>query len=209
MTSLAHYFPVPATGTGETMKIRNSFGNTFSGTLGKSITAAKNKNVNYAREYVIPETPRSGLQQEHRNAFHAGKEVWNGLRRSQQAFYLGLARADPRAVSGYNIFLERYLFAVKVGEVPEIATVLRWRRETAEPRPDLVLDVLKDEQPHFSFPLKAAEGELALTRSDVPYRFFVRRGKVTLFCWTMETLDESTLPAPFEAEGVRIRLERA
>src|SRR3989304_1858488 len=78
MTPLAHYFPVPATGTGETMKIRNSFGNTFSGTLGKSMTAAKNKNVNYAREYVIPDNPRSGLQQEHRNAFHAGKEVWNG-----------------------------------------------------------------------------------------------------------------------------------
>src|SRR3989304_6274986 len=127
MTPLAHYFPVPATGTGETMKIRNSFGNTFSGTLGKSMTAAKNKNVNYAREYVIPDNPRSGLQQEHRNAFHAGKEVWNGLRRSQQAFYQGLARADPRAVSGYNIFMERYLFAVKVGEGPEIATVLRWR----------------------------------------------------------------------------------
>ena len=86
------------------MKIKNSFGTKFSGTIDK-MTAVNRNGVNFLRTHVIPHNPRSPVQQRNRNHFAEGVERWRSLRESQRRFYNWIAKRT----SGYNLFLSKWM----------------------------------------------------------------------------------------------------
>ena len=101
------------------MKLKNSFGTKFSGTIDK-MTAVNRNGVNFLRTHVIPHNPKSPLQQRNRNHFAEGVETWRSLREVQRRFYNGIAKRT----SGYNLFLSKWMESHSRGEDPTIPLVL-------------------------------------------------------------------------------------
>jgi len=99
------------------MRISNTMGNRYSGTMGKETVASSWKGIHYLREYTIPADPKTGPQLRHRALFARAVEAWHALDTRQKEVY------DRAAVgmTGYNLFIRDYIEAGRNGREPEIA----------------------------------------------------------------------------------------
>jgi len=184
------------------MKIRNIFGNRYKGALGKDMVAASWKGHDYIREYAVPTNPKSELQQQHRAIFNKAIEAWKGLSPRQREFYNRIADG----MTGYNLFVGRYIEAVRNGQVPELPITMKWSTEDGMPLEECWLIVRKRSQEIFVDSLKDATGETALTPSDTPYTLTLRRGTKEDTVRTIEDLLETDIPLVLESTTLGIKL---
>jgi hypothetical protein len=87
------------------MKIRDIFGNSYSGKLDKSLVVAKWKRIEYIRKWVSPTNPRSDLQVKQRKIFTNSVDNWHGFTREQQSAYERIAEG----ISGFNEFVKTHI----------------------------------------------------------------------------------------------------
>lgn len=152
------------------MKIRNVFGNRYSGTLGKDVVAVQGRTTDYLRAYAKPSNPNSERQRAQRAVHTQALRAWQGLSGAQKAFY---GRLEPPR-RGYDLFRSRAMLALGRGEPIEVPVRMSWtpegdgidRAHLIVRRPGALL---------FARRL-AAPVEVALTTSDVPYTFVLARG---------------------------------
>lgn len=184
------------------MKIRNVFGTKFSGALGKDMIAASWHGHDYLRAYRAPRDDPSPRQKENRATYGKAVGAWNSLCDRQQELYRRLAEG----MSGYNLFVQRYVLAVNAGQEPEVPVPLTY--VTADGRPvvggDLV--VRTRDRTLFTDGLEDGRGEVALTRADAPYTFVLRKGTQEEAVRTIDDLLETDVPAVLESETLGIRL---
>jgi len=98
------------------MRLRNIFGNRYSGTIGKDMVASSWMGIRYMREYKVPMDPKTELQLQHRALFAKAVETWHALDPRQRELY---NKAAVR-MTGYNLFIRQYIEAVRNGREPEI-----------------------------------------------------------------------------------------
>jgi hypothetical protein len=188
------------------VKVSNAFGTTFRGTLAKSMTASDWKGIHYIRKYTVPSNPRTPLQVRHRMIFSNGVDAWRDLFNAQQSFYESLAEG----MSGYNLFMKRWLEAHTAGEdefkLPVVFTgsppdgadlngcwfILRKGRKTL---------FLKD--------LADGPFDIAMSVEDVSYDIVLRRAGVEDIVGTIEDVLEIDVPMTVESEmlGLRVVLD--
>ena len=103
------------------MKIKNIFGNEYSGTIGDCITASVWKGIRYIRKWFRPTNPRTELQIDQRKLFDKAVECWQELTALQKEAY------DRVAVkmSGYNLYVKRFVEDALAGSASVIQLVPR------------------------------------------------------------------------------------
>ena len=87
------------------MKIKNVFGNEYTGTIGKSITGSKWKGVRYIRKHFLPKNPRTQEQVVVRTRFTDAVREWKEMTLLQRMFYQFLCRGEN--MTGYNRYIKR------------------------------------------------------------------------------------------------------
>lgn len=95
------------------VKVRNIFGDIYSGKQGKAGVYATWKGRQYRRSYVIPANPRTPMQQAVRNSFKNAVEAWHNFSALQKQAYNYLA--TPLQISGFNLWVSRYQKAATAG----------------------------------------------------------------------------------------------
>lgn len=95
------------------VKVRNIFGDVYSGKVGKAGVFATWKGRHYRRSYVIPANPRTPAQQTIRNSFKNAVQAWHGFDAIQKGVYDYLA--TPLQISGFNLWVSRYQKAAASG----------------------------------------------------------------------------------------------
>jgi len=154
------------------MRINNIFGTKFKGAIGKDMIASSWKGKEYVKAYTHPSNPRTEAQQEHRAIFARAVETWHKLELCQREFYNRVAVE----MTGYNLFISRYIAAVKNEREPEVPLIVSWKPEDMGQAQGCASSVLLGQRLIFSLMLSDGGGEIALTRSDAPYEFAFRRG---------------------------------
>jgi len=96
------------------VKVRNIFGDVYSGKVGKAGVFATWKGRQYRRSYVIPANPRTPAQQAVRNSFKNAVEAWHDFSAIQKKVYDYLA--TPLQISGFNLWVSRYQKAATSGQ---------------------------------------------------------------------------------------------
>lgn len=179
------------------MRIKNSFGTKFSGTL-DNMTAVQRNGTNFLRTHVIPHNPRTPVQQRNRNHFADGVETWRSMREPQRRFYHRIADKTP----GYNLFLKRWMNAYVAGLEPTLPIVL------AGTPLDLVegwFVLRRKGRPLFECRLEDSF-EIALTVEDAPYDFILRRlGEVDVI--TIDDVSSLQFPVTLEGLGLEVQLD--
>ena len=97
------------------MKIRNSFGTRFRGTIAKDMVASTWKGHEYLREYVIPKDPKTELQLERRAVFRDAVAAWHALPQEKKAVH----NREAKGMSGFNLFVSKYVTGKK-GQAPGV-----------------------------------------------------------------------------------------
>ena len=183
-------------------KIRNIFGTKFSGALGKEMVAASWKGHEYIREYAVPSGEPSDRQLEQRAVFSKATQAWQTLTQRQQEFYDRIAEG----MTGYNLFCGRAIQALRDGREPETPIVLQYATEDGAPVPNADLIVRQASRLVFADSLKDAHGEIALTPTDAPYVFVLRKGTQEDEVLRVKDLLETDVPKVLESETLGIRL---
>jgi hypothetical protein len=88
------------------MKVKNTMGNKYSGTLGKKATAVERKGENFLREYVIPHDPKTPAQIKQRNKFTEANEAWRALSPEEKQEFN--QRAKGTKMYGYQLFISEF-----------------------------------------------------------------------------------------------------
>lgn len=96
------------------VKVRNVFGDVYSGKVGKSGVFATWKGRQYRRSYVIPANPKTPAQQAVRNNFKNAVDAWHNFDALQKQAYGYLA--TPLQISGFNLWVSRYQKAATSGQ---------------------------------------------------------------------------------------------
>ena len=91
------------------MKVENVFGNRYSGSVGKQLTAATWKGRNYVKRYFKPAQPRTSRQVAQRATFTAGVTKWQTFTATQKRAYSWMERYLKKAVSNFNMMLSSYI----------------------------------------------------------------------------------------------------
>ena len=102
-------------------KITNIFGTKFRGRIGKDMVATSWKGHEYLRTYVVPHDPKTENQLAQRGLLAKAVEAWRELSKPQKRFFNALARG----MSGYNLFIRRYMKATVDGREMELPAVMR------------------------------------------------------------------------------------
>jgi len=183
-------------------KISNIFGTTFSGRIGKKMVAASWKGHEYVRTYVKPPNPNTEGQQEVRGIFAKAVKTWHQLSDVQQDFYEAIAEG----MSGFNLFISRYVTAVREEEEPE--TPIEASYVTSDHKPIQIgkLAIKAGGQEICSVSLKSGRAVVALTISDSPYTFILRRGRAEEAVLKVRDLSENGVPKILESERLGIKL---
>ena len=168
------------------MKVRNALGMVLSGTIGKSIVASSWKGIPYIKAYAKPSNPRSKRQVKVRKDFRAALDAWRALDACQKRFYDRIARG----ISGFNLFVLRYMRAAKSRQTLELPLIIRWRTEDGLPVEEGMLVVRKGGRQLFADSLEETEGEIALTPSDTPYTFVLKRRQARESALDVDDLQE-------------------
>src|SRR2546422_6418040 len=87
------------------MKIRNSFGTRFRGTIAKDMVASTWKGHEYLREYVVPKDPKTELQLERRAVFRDAVAAWHALPPAEKEVH----NREAKGMSGFNLFVSRFI----------------------------------------------------------------------------------------------------
>ncbi|MDI6917873.1 MAG: DUF6266 family protein, partial [Thermoplasmatales archaeon] len=103
------------------MKIKNIFGNEYSGTIGDVVTAASWKGIRYIRKWFKPTNPRTELQIDHRELFDRAVDSWHDLTGLQKEAY------DRAAVkmTGFNLYVKRHIEDALAGSASQLQLVPR------------------------------------------------------------------------------------
>ena len=184
------------------MKIRNIFGNRYKGALGKDMVAASWKGHDYIREYAAPSNPKSEQQTKQRAIFNRAVQAWKKLSLRQREFYNRIADG----MTGFNVFVGRYVSAVRNGYEPEEPILMLWTTEDGNPVADGWLEVRHNNKQIFVDNLSDCVGEIALTPADAPYVFVLKKGTREDVVLTMEDLLEADIPLVLESKLLGIRL---
>jgi len=88
------------------VKIRNIFGDEYSGAAGKAGVFAKWKGRQYRRKYVIPANPQTTMQTTVRNHFTAAVSLWHTWSSLRKRAYSYLSAG--LVLSGFNLMVKRY-----------------------------------------------------------------------------------------------------
>ena len=184
------------------MRIRNVFGNRYKGALGKDMVAASWKGHDYIREYVTPANPKSEQQTKQRAIFNQAVQSWKRLSPRQKEFYNRVADG----VSGFNVYVGRYIAAVRSSYTPEEPIVMAWNTEDGNPIADAWLIVRHSNRQIFVDNLSDCMGEVALTPADAPYVFVLKKGNTEDVVLSMEDLLEAETPMVLESKLLGIRL---
>ncbi len=184
------------------MKIKNIMGTTFRGRIGTSMIASSWKGHEYLKTYAVPSNPRSEHQTKVRGTFKEALEAWRNLSPRQKEFYDGIADG----MSGYNVFMGRYIKAVHAGQEPEFPIEMQWKTEDGRPVGNGWLIVQWRSKSIFVDNLGDAKGEVALTPSDAPYTFTLKKGTETEVVLKIKDLLETDVPMPLESKRLGIRL---
>ena len=149
----------------------------------------------HIREYVTPVNLKTELQEQHRAIFNDAVKTWHGLSPRQREFYNRIADG----MTGYNLFISRYVGSVRNGFAPESPVLMQWVTEDGQPLEQCWLIVRQRTRELFVDNLKDAKGEVALTPSDTPYTFVLRRGTQEDTVLTVEDLLEQEIPMVWRA----------
>jgi len=114
------------------------------------------------------------------------------------------ARFD--GITGLNLFVGRYISAVRNGQPPETPIPMAWRTADGQPVVDGWLIVRQGAKPLFTDSLKDAVGTIALTPSDAPYTFVLRKGTQEDVVLTVKDLLETDVPTVLESTQLGIKL---
>ncbi len=166
------------------------------------MVASSWKGHEYIREYTVPGGEPTDRQLEQRTVFAKAAQAWGALSALQQAFYDRIADG----MTGYNVFMGRASQAIRAGREPETPIVLRYVTEDGKPVPDADLIVRQRSRNVWIDGLKDATGEIALTPSDAPYVFLLRKGTQEDEVLKVKDLLETDVPAVLESETLGIRL---
>ena len=183
-------------------KISNIFGTTFKGRIGKKMVAGTWKGHEYIRPYVVPANPNTEAQRAHRELFANAVKAWQGLSGKQQQFYDRIAEG----MTGYNLFVKRCIAAFENEVEPEVPIPMQWRTEDGQPVTNGKLIVLQGGKQVFNDSLKDAKGEVALTPSDAPYTFVLRKGTEEDAVLTVRNLLDTDVPMVLESKTLGIKL---
>jgi len=96
------------------VKIRNIFGDEYSGQAGKAGVFAKWKGRQYRRKYVIPANPRTTMQTTVRNHFTNAVALWHTWSSLRKKAYSYLCTG--LVLSGFNLLVRRYQLWKLVGK---------------------------------------------------------------------------------------------
>jgi hypothetical protein len=177
------------------MRIRNIFGNRYNGALGKDMIAASWKGHDYIKRYAAPSNPRSEQQTKHRAIFSQAVQAWKKLTSRQKEFYNKIADG----MSGFNVFVGRYVTAVRNSYEPETPVPMSWTTADGNPVIDGWLIVRQHSKQIFVDRLSDSKGEIALTPSDAPYEFVLKKGTKEDVVLKMENVPTTGIPVPLES----------
>jgi hypothetical protein len=107
---------------------------------------------------------------------------------------------------GYNLFVKRHIEAQMNDVQPEVPITMRWKTADGKPVEHGKLIVLQSNDPVFNDSLKDAVGEIALTPSDVPYTFVLKKGTQEENVLTIRDLGETDVPLVLESKTLGIKL---
>ncbi|MBI5001332.1 MAG: hypothetical protein HZB92_07405 [Euryarchaeota archaeon] len=89
------------------MKVRNVFGNEYSGTIGKALTVCTRYGRQYIRKWTKPRDPKTPWQLEQREKFAEANEAWKALSYDERQGYN--ERAKGMNMSGYCLFVSEFV----------------------------------------------------------------------------------------------------
>lgn len=184
------------------VKISNVFGTKFSGKIGKDMVAASWKGHEYVRAFTKPSNPNTDDQKRARGQFADAVKAWQDMSKVQCDFYNAIALR----MSGFNLFISRYMTAIRSKEEPETPWPMRWRTEDGQPVLIGKLVVRHGERQVFRVSLKDGTAEVALTPSDSPYTFVLVRGDAEEAVFTTRDLTETDFPQTLESVDLGIKL---
>jgi len=126
------------------MKIKNIFGNEYSGTIGNCVTASVWKGIRYIRKWFKPTNPKTELQIDQRELFNQAVDSWQTLSMLQKEAY---DRAALR-MTGFNLYVKRYIKDALAGTVSQLELMPRELEipvmdEKGKPVPDATVKIMK------------------------------------------------------------------
>ena len=155
------------------MKIRNIFGNEYSGAIGDKVVASRWKGIEYIRKFFIPHNPKTVFQEDQRQLFDEAVTSWHPLTPEQKSFYDKLAVK----MTGMNLYVKRYIEAAR-GNAPPIEPPLMSEMlvtgANGVPLIYAVVEVLKGTNSVFKgFTDDTGRVKYALTTVDGPYNVLI------------------------------------
>lgn len=183
-------------------KISNIFGTKFSGRIGKDMVAASWKGHEYVRTYAKPPNRNTELQRIARGRFAKAVEAWHSLSRVQRLFYDRIADG----MSGFNLHISRHVAAAQDGQEPEKPIEASYVTEDGVPVKIGSLKVKAGARDLFTVSLKDARAVIALTESDSPYTFIIRRGTAEDEVLSVMDLSDTGMPEELESKTLRVKL---
>jgi len=182
------------------MKIRNSFGTQFSGTIGKDMIASSWRGREYIKEYVRPTDPKTELQLKHRAVVAEAVKAWKGILGVERQFYEAIDETLP----AYHTFIRRYVKAVSAGNKPTELVTIDWKLAGEEQIENGYLIVQRGSARLFTLPLSEGGGCFALGNSDAPYSLHVRRGTEESDPLGINRPVEANMPPMFKVAPLRV-----
>ena len=91
------------------MKIKNIFGNEYTGTAGESMVMFMRNGVNVARKYVVPHDPKTEEQLRQRNIFRMAVYEWQRLSTEEKWSWNERAGKEKTGLNAYNLFIGRFM----------------------------------------------------------------------------------------------------
>lgn len=183
-------------------KVTNVFGTRFSGRMGRSMIASSWKGKDYVKTYVKPRNPRTEAQQEHRSRIVWAVRMWRDLSDKQHQLYDRFAAS----MSGYNLFVKRAMKAAEKGLPPGFPIPLDWKTADGKAITNGDLIVRKGRKTLFIESLEDASGGIALTPSDTPYTFALRKGTQEDKVLEINDLLDTDVPLTLESKKLGIKL---
>jgi len=174
----------------------------YSGAIGKSIVASSWHGHDFVRAYVKPRDAHSPLQEEERQIYREAVRTWNSLCDRQKELY----RRFAEKMSGYNLFVQRFIDNVRAGRNPEVPVLLSYRTVDGAPILGGDLVIRARSRTLFADGLDDGKGVIALTHADAPYTFVLRKGAHEETVRTIDDLLETDIPTSLESSALDIRL---
>jgi len=156
----------------------------------------------YIRAYTKPRRSDSPLLAEQQRIYGEAVGAWNRLRERQKELYRRLAEK----MSGYNLFVQRFILCVRAGRNPEIPVSLTYLTADARPVVGGDLIVRTRDRTLFADGLEDGRGEIALTATDAPYTFALRKDAQEETVLTLDDVFETRIPKVVESPALGIRL---